>query len=323
MNLTKYLEAFLRDTVNINQHRLTQLDDRVEAVLTALKADAMLGGLILGHIPQGSWPQETIIKPLPGKEFDADFLLHLVPQPGWRPVRYIDELDSAFGRNGVYDSKRKPKNRCVRITYANDCHLDVVPFLKLSDGRQVITNHDTNEWEDTNPAGFTAWMRERDGIAGGDLRRVIRLLKYLRDYKGTFAVKSVILTTLVGGVVTRERKVEDPAHYMDLATSFRSIINDLSVWLDERPDLPLIEDPSCPGTDFNHRWDQAGYANFRDKVRSYAAKVDAAYLEPDHDKSVELWQSVFGEAFKRPASTSGSGKFGPVVPPAGRTGRGG
>ena len=41
-------------------------------------------------------------------------------------------------------------------------------------------------------------MKEKDGLTGGNLRKVIRLLKYLRDYKTTFSVPSVILTTLVG-----------------------------------------------------------------------------------------------------------------------------
>lgn len=44
-------------------------------------------------------------------------------------------------------------------------------------------------------------IQEKDDITGGDLRRVIRLLKFLRDGRGTFAIKSILLTTLVGQVV--------------------------------------------------------------------------------------------------------------------------
>lgn len=90
-----------------------------------------------------------------------------------------------------------------------------------------------------------------------------------------------------------------------------------------RPILPLIEDPSCPGTDFNHRWDQAGYANFRDKIHSYAANVDAAYIEPDLDVSVTLWQEIFGDSFNKPTAPASSGRFGEVVAPAAQTGRAG
>ena len=49
--------------------------------------------------------------------------------------------------------------------------------------------------------GFTKWMLDRDRVAGGNLRTTLRLLKYMRDFKGTFDVPSVILTVLVGGRV--------------------------------------------------------------------------------------------------------------------------
>src|SRR5207247_11077484 len=71
----------------------------------------------------------------------------------------------------------------VRIAYANDCHVDVVAYLVLADGRQVIVNRDIDDWEDTNPQGFTNWMRSKDTITEGNLRRVLRLLKFLRDHK--------------------------------------------------------------------------------------------------------------------------------------------
>jgi len=324
MKLVDYFHRFLRNTVNLNQTRLNQLGDRVAAIVAALKADEEFGALVLDHIPQGSWAHKTIIRPLPGKEFDADFLLLLEEQPGWNPARYIIELHKAFGRDATYKSMRKLKNRCVRIVYANDCHIDVVPFVRLADGREVIVNRDTDEWEETNPEGFTESMSKKDDMTGGDLRRVLRLLKYLRDFKGTFSVKSVILTTLVGGVVEEWRKISDPGHYSDVSTSLRSIVKDLDEWLQARPIMPTISDPSCPGTDFDHRWDQTGYANFRDKIHTYAAKIDAAYLEPDRDKSIKLWQEIFGNDFKKPADTKKAGdRFGPVAAPAAQIGRGG
>lgn len=73
------------------------------------------------------------------------------------------------------------------IGYANDCHIDVVPHLILADGQQVVINYADNAFEDTNPQGFTDWMKEKDDLAGGNLRRVIRLMKYLRDFKNTFS----------------------------------------------------------------------------------------------------------------------------------------
>src|SRR3546814_6616688 len=66
------------------------------------------------------------------------------------------------------------KCRCVRVSYANDMHVDIVPHVILSGWREVIVNRDENIWEDTNPQGFTDWMKKQDQIAGRD-RKSTRL----------------------------------------------------------------------------------------------------------------------------------------------------
>ena len=56
-------------------------------------------------------------------------------------------------------------------------------------------------FELTNPERFNAWLDEQNRVASLHLVQVIRLIKYLRDFKGTFGVKSIILTTLLGNAV--------------------------------------------------------------------------------------------------------------------------
>lgn len=63
--------------------------------------------------------------------------------------------------------------------------------------------------------------------------------------------------------------------------------------------MPTIADPSCPGESFNHRWKQDEYANFRTQLHRYAGVITDAFDETDKDKSVKLWQSVFGDDFKK------------------------
>lgn len=315
MRLVTYFDAFLNDTVNINRSRLIQLDDRVDAIYGALAEDDTFGAYLRDKIPQGSWPHRTIIKPLPRHEFDADVLLLLDENPEWseHPRTYIGELYKALGRSGTYTDMRSRKNRCVRVTYANDCHIDLVPFVELTDGQRKIVNRDDDTWEDTDPEGFNTWMRQKDDIAVGNLRKVIRLVKYLRDHKGTFTgTRSIILTTLLGERVVEVNKAFDPAYYGDVPTALKNIMNDLDTWLQARPNRPLISDPSGSGASFDHRWDDTTYANLRDKVHKYAADITAAFDEDDKDTSVELWQAVFGEDFKGP-TTDNSGRFGTVA----------
>ena len=189
------------------------------------------------------------------------------------------------------------KSRCIRVVYANDCHVDVVPYTILADGTEVIVNSAEDEFEDTNPTGFTTWMKDKDDLANHNLRRVIRLLKYLRDYKTTFSAPSIILTTLLG---ERVQAWDAGARYGELPTTLLNVSADLDVWLQANPMLPVIDDPSCPGVDFNHRWDQERYSNFRTQLHRYAGWIREAYEEPDRDKSLTAWQRIFGSDFTAP-----------------------
>ena len=77
----------------------------------------------------------------------------------------------------------------------------------------------------------------------------------------------------------------------------------------------------------DRRWEQSTHSYFRDRIHVHAAEIEEAYNEPDKDRSVVLWQDIFGDGFKAPAQSSSSAKF-PVVAPetastVGRSGRAG
>lgn len=63
--------------------------------------------------------------------------------------------------------------------------------------------------------------------------------------------------------------------------------------------MPAILDPAGTGDNFTDRYkDEWNYTNFRDKVIFYADKVKQAYENDDREKSIRLWQDVFGTGFK-------------------------
>jgi hypothetical protein len=297
MKLHDYFEHLLDATVNLNQSRIDSLDARVAAITTFLKAHPELGPLVLDVIAHGSYAQRTIIKPRVHRDFDADVLLELVEQPGWEPCQYIAKLYSAFRSSPTYKPMVDRKTRCVTVDYANDFHIDVVPYVERA-GTHYITNRKDNRFELTNPTGFNEWLDTQNRAAGGHLVHVIRLMKFLRDFKGTFGVKSVILTTLLGGRVNDALTFADPKYYGDLPTALYHISRDLDAYLQGSWFMPVLTDPSCPSENFNHRWNQDRYANFREKIHFYAATISAAYEETDKTKSIELWQQVFGPGFQ-------------------------
>lgn len=328
MKLTDYFNVLLKDSVNLSQVKLESLDSRVEAVYKALKADEQIGHLILGKTPQGSWAHKTIINPVGSNEFDADFMLDMTENADWvgEPKNYIEVVYSALHRHSTYGNMpHSRKCRCVRLVYANSMHIDIVPHLKLGDGREVIVNRDDNTWEPTNPQGFTDWMKSRDALTKGNLRKVIRLMKYLRDHKNSFTgTRSILLTTLLGEQVTELRALLDPGYYSDVPTTLLHLVKDLDAWLQARPTKPSIPDPSGSGVTFDHRWEQSTYSYFRDRIHVHAAEIEEAYQEENKERSIELWQSIFGDGFKAPATSSSSAKFPAAAPaPASTVGRSG
>src|SRR5215210_3824431 len=208
MQLIDHFDVLLKGTVNLSQPKLDELETRVDRIYEALKADDEIGSLIIGKSRQGSGARRTIINPVGNNGFDADFMLDMKENPDWAdsPKTYINQVYAALDRHSTYKNMpHSRKCRCVELTYATSSrmHVDIVPHLNLADGREVIVNRDDNDWEKTNPQGFTAWMKDKDSMANGNLRKVIRLMKYLRNHRNSFTgTRSILLTTLLGEQVT-------------------------------------------------------------------------------------------------------------------------
>lgn len=327
MKLDSHFRELLTATVNLPPRKLGQLGDRVESIYAALTADDEVGDRIISKDPQGSWAQKTIIRPRPGREFDADFMLIMKYVQDWdySPRKYIDALYRALRDHGTY-GKLNPtrKCRCVRLAYANDFHVDIVPLVDHPLRGKVIVNRDDDRWESSNPEGFTDWMHDRDAIAEGNLRRVIRLVKYIRDHHSNFTgTKSIILTTLLGERVNAMNKFTEPGYYTSTATALKHIVGDLDDWLQERPVRPSISVPGNTGLTFDHRWTDDNYRWFRDRIHVLAADIAAAHDEEDKAESIRLWQAIFGDSFRAPAKASASGRFGATTAVVGGSGRGG
>lgn len=298
MKLVQHFNAFMKQRVNLSDARIDRLDGHVEAVRSFLAGGSgTIQENYIDLVAQGSYAHRTIINPVgQGDEFDADVLVELAEVDGWDACDYVEGLYQRFRESATYRDKVSRRSRCVVINYAGDFHMDVVPYLTRGD-EHYITNRKDNVYERTNPEGFNDWLDVQNRITSGRLIKVIRLAKYLRDYKNTFSVPSVILSILIGGRVNDAALWADPDHYTDLPTALVNLFEDLDSYLQSNPTMPNIEDPSCDGETFNHRWDQDKYSNFCRWVHTYAGWMRAAYDETDRDLSYSLWRKVFGDDF--------------------------
>lgn len=297
MKLVDQFKTFLSGEVNLNDTRMSQLGASVEAVQKAIKASSW-GPKILDFDAHGSWAHGTIIKPLTGGEFDADLLVIVEPVEGWEAKDYINKLGAFFEGHGTYKDKVHRYSHCVTIEYAGERRIDIAPCVKgrLWSNTYEVCNRITNDFETTAALDYTDWVVGRNGMAGGnDLKKVTRLLKYLRDIKTNFTCPSFLFTTLVGMHIYDSDK--GSAAFADTPTCLKTVMGRLDDYLQAHPTLPVIQNPVLSSDIQSRVWDQTQYGNFRNKINLYRTWIDEAYAEEDRDESIGKWQRVFGDSF--------------------------
>ena len=296
---------FLKDEVNLNQSRLDRLETSVGAVNDYLK------GNLTGYQKmekQGSYALGTLIKPVDDNdEYDADIQIVMNPNPQWKSKDYVLEINRTLAGNKNYADKLRLKTRCVTVDYAGDFHLDVVPRVTIN-GNHYVCNRTDNTFEETDGIGYRDWFNERNRITGGNLKRVVRLLKHLRDHKNSFSAKSILLTTLAGNSI--KSSDEGTAAVSTVADTLETVLSRMDDYLQQHPNMPVIKNPVLPAEDFNRHWDQRRYANFRNRVQSYAQTAKQAKAEASAEKAIKLWQELFGDEFGKASRSGGGGSSG-------------
>lgn len=294
--------AFLRDEVNLNPSRLERLETSVGAV------NDYLNNNLVGYQKmerQGSFALGTLIKPVDDRdEYDADIQIAMNPNPSWEPKDYVLTISRTLAVNKTYADKLRLKTRCVTVDYAGDFHLDVVPRVTI-DGKHYVCNRIDNNFERTDGNGYREWFNERNRITGGNLKRVVRLLKHMRDRKNSFTAKSILLTTLAGNTIRASD--EGTEAVSTVADTLETVLSRMDDYLRRHPKMPEIKNPALPSENFNRHWDQRRYSNFRNRVQSYARTAAQAKSEPSAEQAIKLWQELFGESFGRSGGSGGGG----------------
>ncbi|OEC83163.1 hypothetical protein A9D46_12180 [Photobacterium damselae subsp. damselae] len=302
MKHDKIFKDFLNNVVNLNQTRIEKLTKSSTSVINFIKNHDDFKDMFIEESAQGSYGHRTIIKPLAGKEFDADIVVFLKEQENWEPKDYINNIKSALEKNTKYKDMLINGNRCVCINYAGDFHIDIVPCVVKElaigpDAKQYfVCNKRENKFEQTDPDAYKSWVKEKNKIAkNNQVIKCIRLFKYLRDIKTTFSCKSILMTTLIANQI-HDYEVTS-TYFTDAATSLRTIISRLDDYLQQHEQMPIIKNPVQSEENFNRHWDQQKYENFRKFITKYRTWIEDAYDEQDREISITKWRRIFGSKF--------------------------
>ena len=292
---------FLRNDINLQRSRLDRLETSVGAVNDHLK-DNLPGYQTMDK--QGSYALGTLIKPVDDNdEYHADIQIVMNPNPKWEPKDYVLAINRTLGNNQTYADKLRLKTRCVTVDYAGDFHLDVVPRGTIN-GKHYVCNRVGNKFEETDGTRYRDWFNEKNRITGGNQKRVVRLLKHLRDHKNSFTAKSILLTTLAGNTI--KASDEGTAAVSTVADTLETVLSRMDNYLQQHPNMPEIKNPVLPAENFNRHWGQRRYANFRGRVRSYAKTAKQAKDESSAEEATKIWQELFGESFGKGRSSGQS-----------------
>ena len=183
----------------------------------------------------------------------------------------------------------------------------MVPRVTIG-AKHYVCNRRGNKFKETDGNGYREWFNEKDRITGGNLRKVVRLLKYLRDHKNSFTAKSILLTTLTGNTI--KESDNGTASGSTVADTLETVLSRMNDYLQQHPNMPKIRNPVLATEDFNRHWDQRRYANFRTRIQSYAQTAKQAKAEPSAVKAIKLWQELFGDQFGKSSTSSSSGSSG-------------
>ncbi|MFV0145776.1 nucleotidyltransferase [Empedobacter falsenii] len=246
---TEELLAIAAANLELDETRKKQMHSAYKALNDVFdKDEEFFKDYTVNVYAQGSLIIGTTIKPLPGKEFDLDIVLKVDDSYlNHTPKEIYDEVYRVLSEHGTYSPLLQKKNRCIRINYNSDFHMDILPGCKITtdNTRVMIPNDKTlRDWSRTDPKSYAEWflkiakkheaefmLRERwemitkaqvetedlptDVYVKSPLQRTVQIIKRFRDlyYQNrdlakTPAISSVVLTTILAQSYSEELSIQ-------------------------------------------------------------------------------------------------------------------
>ena len=307
------LHTLLEEVCAALQITRTQYEQAVthyEAVGNWLSDDPLLRPLVPRIFPQGSMRLQTTVRPWRYIEYDLD-LVYLIAVAGQLTPRGLHKrIEQRLRENKTYRDRLESLPRCLRLTYAGDFHLDILPacpdaeyggsYLRIPDGEP--------DGKRTNPEGYADWFERKCALQRAIkaerqlvpipphqqpdqrsvLRRATQLFKRRRDvvYRDDeHAPASIVLTTLAGNFFRGEDNTTDALVTILAAT-------EEFVEVSEHP--LSVPNPSNPEENLTEAWTPEQYTRFHAFVSDFHTKM-RSLIDARGPRVITTLQVLFGE----------------------------
>lgn len=175
---------------------------------------------------QGSLRLDTTVKPKCQDEFDLDLVCEFSENKlNMDPLSTLKLIENRLKEHGRYANIVEPKNRCIRLNYVGEYHMDILPAypdFSQKQGCLLVPDRAATNWKESAPKNYAEWFESRcmnriflekaakiEPFPDYDLtenkptlKRMVQLMKRYRDIKYSEckdnAPISVVITTLAG-----------------------------------------------------------------------------------------------------------------------------
>jgi hypothetical protein len=304
--------------LRLDESRQARIESAVARFVQYCQQDEQLkAALAEPPFLQGSVPNHTVIKPIGNDEYDVDviypFRSSLFPAEHQNPGALFRWFVSRIQLDGWYKGRTTVKNRCVRVNYAGDFHIDIIPSTREVPGHQpfAVPARDLQAWIANDPRGMESWVRLRDAASGmtdarghGVLVRCIRSMKRWRDqfFGSDPRPSSILLTTILG---KHEASRQDynpplqgpmyPANRHDAAYLY-DLLRLTHSCLQVQISTPFSH-PTIIGEDLRHGWDREFTDLFMNRLAASIRSIRQALDATTESEAVRAYKAALGETF--------------------------
>jgi Second Messenger Oligonucleotide or Dinucleotide Synthetase domain len=330
------------------QDKNVQLDDLLDRMAESLQLDKTRYDLMIQHYeaikkwieadelffkpfkyelyPHGSVRIRTTVKPIGKDEFDLDIALHLKAQwSNHTPEKIYAELKRRLSEHSVYKEKMELKNRCIRLNYAGDFHMDILPGIQENEwdeDKLLVPDRLLGYWVSSNPRGYAKWFLNKtntikvsllekalraENLPSNDyenkkpLQRAVQLIKRYRDIyfqkDDTYKTSSIVLTTIAGQYYNGEDSI---------FLAVENIVNQIRTNTFNIPVRIKVLNPINAEEDFTDKWESE--PKYYEAFKAFCDHLYKQWQELKKENGIitesRILKDLFGDDLYMQAQTS-------------------
>jgi hypothetical protein len=256
--------------------------ERYESIAAYLQApDSPLRKFDPQVYPQGSINLGTTVRPIGSNEFDVDVICQFDAADRSLVTAFKDAILKRLSARGIY--KLLLKNRCVRVQYANEFHIDITPAIPdhLQGPENIlVADKEAGSAKESNPKDYKTWFDEicslepmlsyaevelSENFAAAEplsvprfskplLQRMVQLMKRHRDHEFEGSKDgpiSAIITTLAAQ--SYDRQVRD-RNFVSQLHFIRSVVAAMPDFIVRKGSQESVPNPANPLENFADKW---------------------------------------------------------------------